>query len=194
MALTDHRSALREGLDPDPHPEPDPGERLAAVLALLIEEPEPSLLFTERAAHLSRHPGEVSFPGGLAEPGDDALVATALRETHEEIGLDPALPDVLGALPPIHTFVSGILVTPFIAAVRALPALHESRAEIARVLTVPTRTLATLEEERDLHRDGGRVWKGWSYETADATIWGATGFMLHAFLELARETAPWLTS
>src|ERR1700675_4415464 len=64
MALTDHRSALREGLDPDPHPEPDPGERLAAVLALLIEEPEPSLLFTERAAHLSRPPGEVSFPGG----------------------------------------------------------------------------------------------------------------------------------
>ena len=43
-------------------------------------------------------------------------------------------------------------------------------------------------------RDGGRVWKGWWYETADATIWGATGFMLHAFLELARETAPWLTS
>ena len=194
MALTDHRSALREGLDPDPHPEPDPGERLAAVLALLIEEPEPSLLFTERAAHLSRHPGEVSFPGGLAEPCDDALVATALRETHEEIGLDPALPDVLGALAPIHTFVSGILVTPFVAAVRALPALHESRAEIARVLTVPTRTLATLEEERELHREGGRVWKGWWYETADATIWGATGFMLHAFLELARETAPWLTS
>ena len=99
MALTDHRSALREGLDPDPLPEPDPGERLAAVLALLIDEPEPSLLFTERAAHLSRHPGEVSFPGGLAEPGDDALVATALRETHEEIGLDPALPDVLRARP-----------------------------------------------------------------------------------------------
>ncbi len=194
MALTDHRSALREGLDPDPHPEPDPGERLAAVVALLIEEPEPSLLFTERAAHLSRHPGEVSFPGGLAEPDDDALVATALRETHEEIGLDPVLPDVLGALPPIHTFVSGILVTPFVAVVRALPTLHVSRAEIARVLPVPTSTLATLEEERELHPDGGRVWKGWWYETTDATIWGATGFMLHAFLELARETAPWLTT
>src|SRR6476660_9426905 len=148
MVLTDHRSALREGLDADPHPEPDAGERLAAVLAVLIEEPMPSLLFTERAAHLSRHPGEVSFPGGLAEPGDDALVATALRETHEEIVLDPALPDVLGALPSIHTFVSGILVTPFVAAVRVLPVLHESRAEIARVLTVPTRTLAALEEER----------------------------------------------
>jgi len=193
MALTDHRSALRPGLDGDPRPVADPGERLAAVLALLIEEPEPALLFTERAATLSRHPGEVSFPGGLVEPQDDALATTALRETHEEIGLDPALPDVLGALAPIHTFVSGVLVTPFVAVVRSLPELRESRAEIARVLTVPTVTLAALEEQRELRRDGGSAWRGWWYETDDATIWGATGFMLHAFLEHARARAPWLT-
>jgi CoA pyrophosphatase len=194
MAITDHRSALRAGLDADPRPEPDPGERLAAVLALLIEEPEPSLLFTERAATLSRHAGEVSFPGGLAEPQDDGLATTALRETKEEIGVDPALPDVLGALPAIHTFVSGILVTPFVAVVRALPQLRISRAEIARVLTVPTSTLSRLEEQRELQREGGRVWQGWWYETDQATIWGATGFMLHAFLEHARARAPWLTS
>jgi CoA pyrophosphatase len=194
MAITDHRSALRAGLDADPRPEPDPGERLAAVLALLIEEPEPSLLFTERAATLSRHAGEVSFPGGLAEPQDDGLATTALRETKEEIGVDPALPDVLGALPAIHTFVSGILVTPFVAVVRALPQLRVSRAEIARVLTVPTSTLSRLEEQRELQREGGRVWQGWWYETDQATIWGATGFMLHAFLEHARARAPWLTS
>ena len=185
---------MREGLEDDPHPSPDPGERVAAVLAVLIEEPQPALLFTERAASLSRHPGEVSFPGGLTEPQDTDLAATALRETHEEIGLDPALPDVLGALPAIHTFVSGVLVTPFVAAIRSLPRLRESRAEIARVLTVPTVTLAALEEQRDLQRDGGRVWRGWWYETEDATIWGATGFMLHAFLEHARARAPWLTS
>jgi 8-oxo-dGTP pyrophosphatase MutT (NUDIX family) len=194
MALTDHRSALRVGLQIDPRPEPDPGERLAAVLALLIEEPEPALLFTERAATLRRHPGEVSFPGGLTEPHDDGLVATALRETHEEIGLDPSLPEVLGALPPIHTFVSGVLVTPFVAVVRRVPELRESRAEIARVLTVPTTVLAGIEEERELRREGGRVWRGWWYETGDATIWGATGFMLHAFLDHAKERAPWLTS
>jgi len=192
--ITDQRSALRTGLDADPRPEPDPGERLAAVLALLIEEPEPALLFTERAATLSRHPGEVSFPGGLAEPQDGGLVETALRETHEEIGLDPSLPDVLGALSPIHTFVSGVLVTPFVAVIRTLPMLRVSLAEIARVITVPTATLSRLEEERELHREGAQVWKGWWYETEDATIWGATGFMLHAFLEHARRRAPWLIS
>jgi 8-oxo-dGTP pyrophosphatase MutT (NUDIX family) len=193
MGLADH-AALRTGLEADPRPVAEPGERRAAVLALLIEEPEPALLFTERATTLSRHPGEVSFPGGLEEPRDDRLATTALRETHEEIGLDPALPEVLGALPPIHTFVSGILVTPFVAVVRALPGLRESRAEIARVLTVPTAKLAALEERRELHREGGRVWQGWWYETDDATIWGATGFMLHAFLEHARARAPWLTT
>ena len=77
---------------------------------------------------------------------------------------------------------------------RVLPTLRVSRAEIARVLTVPTTTLAGLEDERELHDEGGRAWKGWWYETADATIWGATGFMLHAFLDLAREAAPWLTT
>jgi len=194
MALTDHRSVLRDGLDPDPRPVPEPGERLAAVLALLIEEPSPALLFTERATTLTRHPGEVSFPGGLVEPQDGALATTALRETHEEIGLDPALPDVLGALPSIHTFVSGVLVTPFVAVVGSLPELRESRAEIARVLTVPTATLAALEEQRELHREGGGIWQGWWYETDDATIWGATGSMLHAFLEHARRRAPWLTT
>jgi 8-oxo-dGTP pyrophosphatase MutT (NUDIX family) len=194
MAITDHRAALRTGLDRDPRPEPDPGERLAAVLALLIEEPEPALLFTERAATLRRHPGEVSFPGGLAEPDDGRLVDTALRETHEEIGLVPTLPDVLGSLPAIHTFVSGVLVTPFVAVIRSLPELRVSRAEIARVLTVPTATLSALEEQRELRREGGRTWTGWWYEAEDATIWGATGFMLHAFLQHARERAPWLTS
>jgi 8-oxo-dGTP pyrophosphatase MutT (NUDIX family) len=194
MTFTDLRAVLSTGLDADPRPEADPGERLAAVLALLIEDPEPGLLFTERAATLSRHPGEVSFPGGLMEPQDDRLLTTALRETHEEIGIDPALPAVLGALPPIHTFVSGVLVTPFVAVIRTLPELHESRAEIARVLTVPTARLAALEQRRELHRDGGRVWQGWWYETDDATIWGATGFMLHAFLQHARARAPWLTT
>jgi coenzyme A diphosphatase len=191
MALTDHRASLRGVLEQDPRPSAAPGDRLAAVLALLIEEPEPSLLFTERALDLHRHPGEVSFPGGLSEPQDAGLVETALRETHEEIGLDPTLPDMLGALPAVHTFVSGILVTPFVGAVRDLPPLRESAAEIARVLVVTIRTLASVERRRELRRDAN-VWTGWSYDVGDATVWGATGAMLHAFLQLARTEAPWL--
>ena len=112
-AVSDIALAVAPHLDADPRPRPAPGDRLAAVLALVVGD-VPALVFTERAADLSRHPGEVSFPGGLADPEDVDLRATALRETYEEIGIEPASVTVLGALRPIHTFVSAILVTPFV--------------------------------------------------------------------------------
>ena len=78
------------------------GDRLAAVLAPLVEAPEPALVFTVRSSDLSRHAGEISFPGGLQDPGE-SLQETALREAHEEIGLDPSAVELLGALPAVHT-------------------------------------------------------------------------------------------
>ncbi len=186
------RAAIRGALDPDPRPDPAPGDRLAAVLALLSERPEPSLLFTERTATMSRHPGEISFPGGLQDPEDADLASTALREANEELGLDPSTLDVLGALPPVHTHVSGILVTPFVAAIEGYPTFTISDVEIERLITVRVSELADAERERELVRAGGRVWRGWSYDVDGATIWGATGAMLHAFLEIVRKEAAWL--
>jgi len=191
--VPDLAAALAPRLDPDPGPEAFPGDRLAAVLALLVGD-EPTLLFTERAAALSRHAGEVSFPGGLRDLGDVDLRMTALRETQEELGIDPDAIEVLGALPPIHTFVSGILVTPFVGVIARLPALSVSEAEIARVLEVPVRELAAAEEERELREEGGATWRGWWYPMSEATIWGATGFMVHELLTLLREEAPWVAT
>jgi 8-oxo-dGTP pyrophosphatase MutT (NUDIX family) len=189
----DLRSRLRAALDPAPSPRPDPGDRLAAVLAPLILSPEPSLLFTERAADLSRHAGEMSFPGGLMEPGDRDLAATALRETHEEIGLDPSIPDLVGALPAVHTVVSRILAVPFVGLLEVPPALTLSPSETAGVLTVPVATLAAIEEERELSRGDGRVWRGWCYELGGGVVWGATGSMVHSLLELVRKETTWAT-
>lgn len=186
--------ALTPRLQADPRPAPAPGDRLAAVVALLVGPEAPAVVFTERAAGMSRHAGEVALPGGLQDPEDASLEFTALREVHEEVGIDPSLLRVLGALPPTHTFVSGILVTPFVATLDALPPLTISDAEIARVLTAPVRRLAEVEAERELHREAGQVWTGWWYELEDATVWGATGFMVHALLELLREEAPWTVS
>jgi len=194
MPPADIARALAAALEADPQPEAAPGDRHAAVLALVVGSSEPALLFTERSPSLSRHAGEVSFPGGLRDPQDVDLASTALRETREEIGVEPATVDLLGALPPVHTFVSGILVTPFVGIVEALPSLKVAEAEIERVLTVPVRVLSELEEERELHREGGRVWRGWWYETPGGTIWGATGSMLHALLEIMRKETPWLTA
>jgi len=189
--MSDLAAALAPHLDPDPHPTAAPGDRLAAVLAIVIEGDAPAVVLTERAATMSRHAGEVSFPGGLAESGDTDLRATALRETHEELGIAPDVPRVLGALPPIHTYVSATLVTPFVAVVSDRPAMTVSEVEIAAVHVPTLATLAAVESERVLREEGGTTWRGWWYELPDATVWGATGFMLHALVTLIRREASW---
>ncbi len=185
------RSALSTAFDRDPAPSPGPRDRLAAVVAPIVEAPEPSLIFTVRASDLSRHAGEISFPGGLQDAGE-TLRATALREVFEEIGVEPASIELLGALPPVHTFVSGILVVPFVGLLSDLPTFTVNDGEIAEVLTFPVARLAAVERSVEIDRGVGRVWRGFAYELDGHTIWGATGWMLHSLLEIFRQEAAWL--
>ena len=182
---------MRSALDPDPTTKPGPGDRLAAVLAPLVEGPEPSLVFTVRSIDLSRHAGEISFPGGLQDP-EETLPETALRETWEEIGLDPSAVELVGALPPVHTFVSGILVVPFVGVLERAPAFTPSDGEIDEVLTFDVVRLADVERIVEIPRASGRVWRGFAYELDGHTIWGATGWMLHSLLDVVRKEASWL--
>jgi 8-oxo-dGTP pyrophosphatase MutT (NUDIX family) len=175
----DLRARLRGLLDTAPRSDPAPGDRLAAVLLPLVVDPEPSLIFTVRADELPRHAGEVSFPGGMAEARDADLRATALRESQEEVGLDPTLVDVVGALASVHTFVSGILVVPFVGLLADAPTLTVDVGEIAGVFTVSLDALRAAERQIQRPRPGGGIWTGWSYEVEGATIWGATGHMVH---------------
>jgi 8-oxo-dGTP pyrophosphatase MutT (NUDIX family) len=191
LPVTPLRTALRAVLEQDPAPSLDPRDRLAAVLAPFVEEPEASLVFTVRSSDLSRHAGEVSFPGGLQDPGE-TLSQTALREAFEEIGLDPDTTDLVGALPPVHTTVSGILVVPFVGMLESLPALVVSEREIEEVLTFTVARLAEVERAVEVAREPGRVWHGFAYELDGYMIWGATGLMLHALLEVIRKEASWL--
>ena len=185
------REVLRAALDRDPVPTPGPSDRLAAVVAPFVEGPEPSIVFTVRSNDLSRHAGEISFPGGLQEPGE-SLQQTALREAFEEIGLDPAATDLVGALPAVHTFVSGILVVPFVGMLASPPELTVSDEEIQEVLTFSVARLATVERTVEIAREVGQVWHGFAYELDGHTIWGATGWMLHSLLEVVRKEASWL--
>jgi 8-oxo-dGTP pyrophosphatase MutT (NUDIX family) len=191
VPVRDVRSGLRSALTADPTPLAASGDRLAAVLAPLVELPEPALVFTRRAADLSRHAGEVSFPGGLQDPGE-SLQHTALREAREEIDLDPAAVDVVGALPPVHVWVSSILVVPFVGMMTSPPALTHSVSEIDEVLTFSVQRLAEVESAMELVREDGRTWKGWAYELEGSLVWGATGAMLHDLLEVLRKETPWL--
>jgi 8-oxo-dGTP pyrophosphatase MutT (NUDIX family) len=191
VPVRDVRLGLHSALTADPDPRAASGDRLAAVLAPLIELPEPAVVFTRRAADLSRHAGEISFPGGLQDPGE-SLQQTALREAREEIDLDPETVEVVGALTPVHVWVSSILVVPFVGMVASPPALKLSVSEIDEVLTFPVLRLAEVESAMELAREDGRVWKGWAYELEGSLIWGATGAMLHDLLEVLRKETPWL--
>ena len=157
----------------------------AAVLVGLVERPGGlALLFTERAEHLKAHPGQVSFPGGRIERGDDGAVAAALREAEEEIGLDPRDVSVAGCLERRLT-VTGFLVTPVVGFVAPEFRPVPDHTEVAEVFEVP---LAFLLEEGNVRmtireRLGARV-RSHEIEYEGHRIWGTTASMLVGFLSL----------
>lgn len=186
MYRSDLRTRLPGVLDPHPRPEPEEGDRLAAVLLPLVDGER--LVFTRRSEHLPRHPGEISFPGGLQHPEDEDLAATALRETEEELGLAPEDVELVGALEPVHTFVSAILVVPFVGLLRGEPDFRPNEGEIAEVLRYGLEELDAAESTVEWPRDG-HVYRGFAYPMADGnTVWGVTAKILHELIELLRRT------
>jgi 8-oxo-dGTP pyrophosphatase MutT (NUDIX family) len=181
MYPTDLSERLVAVLDPQPDHRPAPGDRLAAVLVPLIEGR--SVVFTKRSEALRRHPGEISFPGGLRHEEDPTIADTALRETHEELGIEPGAVEVLGALPPVHTFVSGILVVPFVGLLSDRPLYRPNAGEIAEVLEYGMDELAAAETDVEWLRGAAR-YRGFAYPMGPNTIWGATARILHSLLEL----------
>ncbi len=157
----------------------------AAVLLALYGWPgQPGLIFTERRADLRRHAGEISFPGGRQDHPDEALLETALREAEEEIGLKPDSVEVIGALPPIGTFVTSYKVHPFVGLVehpRQL-ALEPSPAEVETVLTFSLEVLREGFGMRRLVRRGVPI-RTPTYAVEEHLIWGATARILGDLLE-----------
>ncbi len=154
----------------------------AAVLLPLVErEHGLTVLFTERAGHLKHHAGQISFPGGRMEPDDADAVATALRESEEEIGLQRRHVDVAGFLPD-HVVVSGYRVTPVVAFVRPGFDLRIDRSEVAETFEVP---LPFFLDPRN-HVPRTRRFEGHEVTLIDMpfghrNIWGATANMLLTF-------------
>ena len=157
----------------------------ASVLIAVVLREQPTVLLTERTAHLSTHSGQVAFPGGRADPEDATPAHTALREAEEEVGLAPEFVEVLGALP---TYVTGssFIITPVVALVRPDCVLRPNPYEVADLFEVPLDFLLNPANHRrhvfDL--DGvHREWFSMPYQQGDKNhfIWVATAGMLRNF-------------
>jgi 8-oxo-dGTP pyrophosphatase MutT (NUDIX family) len=157
----------------------------AAVLLPLYGWPEqPGLVFTERRSDLRRHAGEISFPGGRHDELDADLATTALREAEEEIALAPARVELVGALPPVSTFVTGYRVHPFVGLV-ANPTelgLRPNPTEVETVLAFSLEVLRESYEMRRLVRRGVPI-RTPTYEVEGQLIWGATARILSDLLD-----------
>ena len=158
------------------------GGKDAAVLVPLFADDAGDLhaVFTRRRHDLRRHAGEISFPGGRRDEGE-ALLDTALREAHEEIGLPPADVHVIGALPPTPTFVTNYAIYPFVGLIEAGFAWVVAHAEVAEVLELRLEELRAGYGERRLVRRG-IPFRTPTYEAGGHVIWGATARILGELL------------
>lgn len=181
----------------DPYRYPD-GLRDGAALVLiyphaqLITEDQPALvphvLLTVRGSKLRKHTGQVSFPGGAVDAGE-SFEAAALREAHEEVGIDPERVRLLGRLTPLHIPVSGFLLHPVVGVADERPDFRIAEWEVARLLEVPLDRLGdraiVKRELRTREHDGQTFQLNWPYFDLDGEkVWGATAMALAEFMAM----------
>jgi 8-oxo-dGTP pyrophosphatase MutT (NUDIX family) len=150
----------------------------AAVLVAVVDRPEPTVILTLRPETMRKHPGQVSFPGGRIDPGDDGPVAAALREAEEEIGLPPGAVEVIG-LADVYRTVTGFEVTPVVGIVPPDLPLVPHPGEVAALFEAPLHYL--LDPAHQQERSA--IWRGrerhyYEIDYQGRRIWGATAAMI----------------
>lgn len=156
--------------------------RPAGVLVPIMQRPEGlSVLLTQRAAHLKIHAGQASFPGGRMEPHDADVRATALRETHEEIGVGAQFIDVIGYLRAMPT-ITGFAVTPVVGLVQGDAELDLDHTEVEYTFELPLDFLLDAGNDELAEREWeGRRFRLREFHYGGERVWGATAYMLLAF-------------
>lgn len=162
--------------------------RDAGVLVVLFDlHDEAHVILTKRSETVAHHKGEVSLPGGKVEPHDDGLLGAALRETHEEIGIQPGALEVLGPLDDVHTMASGFTVSPWVAHhPGGRPAMTPQDAEIARIMEVRLRDVLSADRLIPATPDLRTL----RYPLHGEDVWGLTARILRTFAEVVHDITP----
>ena len=159
-----------------------PGRRAAVLLPLYDRDGRPHIILTKRTTNLPAHPGQVSLPGGQRDPDDLDLRTTALRETYEELGIEPASVDVVGELDDVSTFQSQFIVTPVLGVLAHAPRPRPNPAEIDRVMEVPVADILAI----DAALPAEPTLRELRYPLDGEDVWGATARILRGFAGVAR--------
>jgi len=163
-----------------------PGSTDAGVLVpLYLDKSDLHAVFTRRRDDLRRHAGEISFPGGRQDFPDEDLRVTALREAEEEIGLPREDVELIGALSPTGTFVTGYRIHPFVGVIRRGHAWTLQPDEVDEVLELSLRALVEGYANKRLLRRGVPI-KTPTYTVGDNFVWGATARIVEELLERLR--------
>jgi 8-oxo-dGTP pyrophosphatase MutT (NUDIX family) len=170
-------------------PEDGSGRESAVLIALSDTVDGPGVLLLERAATLRTHAGQVAFPGGATDPGEDPPT-TALREAAEEVDLNPASVEIVATLPALYLPPSGFVVTPVLAWWRRPhPVRAVAAGEVARVAVVPIRELTDPAHRFRVRHPSG--FRGPGFEAGGLFIWGFTAVLLDSLLTLGGWTRDW---
>jgi 8-oxo-dGTP pyrophosphatase MutT (NUDIX family) len=148
------------------------------LVPLFVQEEALRVLFTQRTLLVKDHRGQIAFPGGVRDPADAHLLATALRETEEEIGLAPEAVEVLGTLAPIAT-ITGYHITPFVGLIPYPYDFHPSPREVKRLLALPVTEFYAPERWRTSpYTFQGRTTRVCYWHNGQEVVWGATARIL----------------
>jgi 8-oxo-dGTP pyrophosphatase MutT (NUDIX family) len=150
----------------------------AVLVAIAVGAGEPAVIMTQRADHMKLHPGESAFPGGKQDPEDSSLLATALREANEEVGLLASHVDYLGPLDQRLTRTA-IRVSPFVGLVDAASPLTPNLGELSSIYHIPLSFLSQPGNLQVLEKDyQGRLWRVPHFEYQGYSVWGVTAMIL----------------
>jgi len=165
--------------------------RAASVLLLIYPRGgEEYIVFIRRPETMKHHKGQISLPGGAQDPTDLDPIHTALREAHEELGIDPDTVEVLGTIPPVYARVSGFVITTVIGRLKEASSAGDlvftpNPYEVAEVIEVPVSALLDPDNHRIEQRTAGDfTYNIHFYTYSSYEIWGATGRILYEFLTL----------
>ena len=185
LALSDLEQAFRGRVASGGIPE---GTKPGAVMVLFGgDETEPLMILTRRSFNLRTHRGQIGFPGGKPEPGDGSLLATAIRETGEELGLDPEQLDVWGELDPVQTMSTGFGLSVHTGRARDIENLSPNPAEVDEILPISMSVVLDPTSYRDETRivDGEAISRP-SYSYNGQIVWGATAHIIAQVVDLLR--------